>query len=171
MPQQPPDARFVCYRLEEAGQTLLALPAKGCLPSGVRSAWPDFANAAIDAYGWETAELKPAIPSATAITRMDEAYRWVQLIPADRRSHRRIVLMRSLVSPRTERHIWSWRRIGAACGWSHTAVRGWHGEAVDWIVTGLNRIGLCAASGGSVGPSAVEVRDLLRDVARGRETA
>lgn len=128
------DAETVVYRLEEAGRTLLALPGKGCMPAGFGSGWPSVVHAAMEAYGWDGEAPRPSVPSAAAITRMDEAWLWVSLIPDEKRSHRRIVLMRSLVSPTTERHHWSWRRIGNALQWDYRAVQRWHAQAIDIIV-------------------------------------
>lgn len=131
------DAETVVYRLEEAGRTLLALPKAGCYPGNYKVAWPEVVHAAIEAYGWDGELPRAAVPAAAAITRMDEAWRWVSLIREDRRQHRRIVLMRSLVNPITERHQWSYRRIGKAFGWDYRAVQRWHEQGIDMIVVAL----------------------------------
>lgn len=132
------DHEAVVYRLEEAGKTLLSLPNGGCLPSGYRAFWPQGAEVAAECWGYGSDEpIRPAPPSSTAITRMDEAMRWVQLIAPDKRVIRRIVLMRALVNPRNERHIWSLRKIGKALGCDHKAVQRWHDQGVDWICQAL----------------------------------
>ena len=131
------DAEFVIYRLEEAGRTLLALPGKGCAPNGYGSGWPDVVHKAIEAYGYGDEANRAPIPSAAAIGRMDEAFAWISHISLKQTSHRRIVLMRSLVSPITERHRWSWRRIGRAFGWDHRAVQRWHAQGINMIVDSL----------------------------------
>jgi hypothetical protein len=135
--RRPVDAETVVYRLEEAGRTLIALPGKGCLPAGYGSGWPDVVHAAVTAYGYMEAENRVPVPSPQVITRMDEAFRWVGMIPPTKRSHRRIVLMRAMVNPRTERHCWSWRRIGRAFGWDRRAIQSWHAQGVDMIVEAL----------------------------------
>ena len=131
------DAETVIARLEEAGRTLIALPGRGCLPAGYRAAWPEFPQLQIEAYGYTEEEARPAVPSAAAITRMDEAFAWVRLIPSEKQSWRKIVLLRSLVNPITDRHRWSWRRIGKHFGWHHQAVQQWHCQGIDKIVVEL----------------------------------
>lgn len=131
------DAEFVIYRLEEAGRTLLSLPGKGCMPNGFGSGWPEVAQAVIEAYVGADEDPSVATPSASAIGRMDEAFKWIGHISLAQRSHRRIVLMRSLISPRTERHRWTWRRIGTTLGWDYRAVQNWHSQGIDMIVDGL----------------------------------
>lgn len=139
--------------LERAGATLLSLPNTGCHPAGFRVAWPDFARAATEAYGYQHATRRPARPSAQAITEMDYAFSLVQLIPADRRVARRIVLMRALVYPISERvdpHVWSWRRLGNVIGADPRSVRAWHAAAILQILRRLQNPGLCAKSGGAI---------------------
>jgi hypothetical protein len=133
----PWDAELVIYRLEEAGATLLALPggrASGRLPS----AMPDVVHNPAEAYAWSDVKLRPAVPGAARIDRMDEALRWVSLIDQNRYVLRRIVGARSLVSPLTERHLFSWRRIANMIGADHKAVQRWHAEGIDLIVRRLN---------------------------------
>jgi hypothetical protein len=67
---------------------------------------------------------------------MDQAFGWLALIPADRYVLRRIVSARSLVSPLTLRHLFSWRRLGLLLGADHKAVQRWHGQGVGLIVRG-----------------------------------
>lgn len=128
------DAETVIYRLEEAGRTLLALPSANCLPAGLKACWPAFPQAAMEAYGYGTVEIRPPVPDARQITRMDEAYQWVALLPTDWVNRRRTLLMRSLVSPRTDRHLWSYRTIGLALGVSHEITRRWHRTSIDELV-------------------------------------
>ncbi len=75
-------------RLADAGQALLALPHAGCLPAGFRTLWLD---------AGESAARGDFLPSPAEISAMDEAYRWVGLLPDV--DERRLVLMRSLVRP------------------------------------------------------------------------
>lgn len=130
------DPAFVVYRLEEAGAALLALPGSGYSPR-LRMAHLDVIHSAMDAYGWEAGRIRPPVPSASCITRMDEAFGWLALIPKDRYVLRRIVGARSLVSPVTERHLYSWRRLGGALGADHKAVQRWHAQGIDMIVAAL----------------------------------
>lgn len=134
---RPFDAELVTYRLEEAGATLLALPGTGW-STRLRASSLEIVRSAIESYGWTEKRLRPPIPSAARITRMDEALAWVTLIPLDRYVLRRIVGARSLVHPITERHLYPWRRLATAIGADHKAVKRWHNQGIDLIVASLN---------------------------------
>ena len=131
------DADYVVYRLEEAGATLLALPGTGWT-TRLRSSSLEIVRTALEAYGWTEARIRPAVPSAEKITRMDEALGWIPLIPLDRYVLRRVVGARSLVNPLTDRHLYPWRRLGVALGADHKAVQRWHAQGIRMIVTALN---------------------------------
>jgi hypothetical protein len=135
---QPIDAGFVIDRLEEAGTTLLALPGTGWTTK-LRTSSIEIVRTALESYGWSESRIRPPIPSAEKITRMDEAMGWIGVIPLDRYVLRRIVGARSLVHPVTERHLFPWRRLGAALGADHKAVQRWHAQAIEMIVAALNR--------------------------------
>ena len=132
------DAQFVIDRLEEAGAALLALPGTGW-STKLRASSLEIVRSAIEAYGWTTKRIRPPVPSAAKITRMDEAMGWLPLIPIDRYVLRRIVGARSLVHPITERHLYPWRRLATALGADHKAVQRWHAQGIDLIVSALNR--------------------------------
>ena len=131
------DADYVVYRLEEAGATLLALPGTGWT-TRLRTSSLEIVRTALEAYGWTEARIRPAVPSAEKITRMDEALGWIPLIPLDRYVLRRVVGARSLVNPLTDRHLYPWRRLGVALGADHKAVQRWHAQGIRMIVTALN---------------------------------
>jgi hypothetical protein len=130
------DAEFVIYRLEEAGTTLLTLPGS-VYTTKMRASHLDVVREAADVVLSEAGHMRPAAPAAAAIDRMDAALAWVSLIPQDRYVLRRIVGARSLVSPITQRHLFSWRRIGGLLGADHKAVQRWHSEGVRMIVAAL----------------------------------
>jgi hypothetical protein len=130
------DPDFVVYRLEEAGATLLALPGTG-YSTRLRTSSLEIVRAALDSYGWTETRIRPAIPSAAKITRMDEAMSWIPLIPVDRYVLRRVVGARSLVHPVTDRHLFPWRRLGKALGADHKAVQRWHAQGIAIIVAAL----------------------------------
>jgi Domain of unknown function (DUF6362) len=132
------DAELVIYRLEEAGAALLALPGTGW-STRLRGSSLEIVRTAMESYGWTTNRIRPPVPSAAQITRMDEAMSWISLIPIDRYVLRRIVGARSLVHPITERHLFPWRRLGTALGADHKAVQRWHAQGIDLIVSALNR--------------------------------
>ncbi|GAB0116910.1 DUF6362 family protein [Acidisoma sp. 7E03] len=130
--------------LEEAGATLLSLPPSGFSPRLRTSTLPVLREAA-EAYGWSTAELRPPMPSAARISRMDRAMGFLGLIPADRYVLRRIVGCRALVHPLNGRHLFSWRRLGELLGADHKAVQRWHAEGIRLIVQALRHEALAAA--------------------------
>ncbi len=134
---RPFDAELVTSRLEEAGATLLALPGTGW-STRLRASSLEIVRTAIESYGWTEKRLRPPIPSAARISRMDEAMGWITMIPSDRYVLRRIVGARSLVHPITERHLYPWRRLATAIGADHKAVQRWHAQGIDLIVASLN---------------------------------
>ena len=134
------DADYIIYRLEEAGATLLALPGTGWTTQ-LRTSSLDIVRTALDAYGWSEARIRPPVPSADKITRMDEAMGWIPLIPLDRYVLRRVVGARSLVHPVTDRHLFPWRRLGQALGADHKAIQRWHSQGIGMIVAALNAPG------------------------------
>ena len=133
------DADHVIYRLEEAGATLLALPGTGW-STRLRTSSIELVRTALEAYGWETARIRPAVPSAEKIDRMDEALAWIAFIQDNRHVLRRVVGARSLVHPVTDRHLYSWRRLGAALGADHKAVQRWHAQGIAMIVAVLHQM-------------------------------
>jgi hypothetical protein len=134
----PIDATFVTWRLEEAGETLLALPGTG-YTTKLRTSSLDIVRTALENYGWSESRVRPPVPSSAKITRMDEALSWILLIPVENYVLRRIVGARCLISPVTERHLFPWRRLGAALGADHKAVQRWHGQGIAVIVAALAR--------------------------------
>lgn len=133
----PHTVESVIARLEEAGQTLLCLPISGNRPEVRLSRWPAV-HSAIDAYGWSGNRLRPAVPPAAAISRMDETLGWIGLIPKENYVLRRIVGARTLVSPLTGRYLFSWRRLGSLLGADARAVKRWHTKGIAVICDGLN---------------------------------
>lgn len=129
-------AEWVIGRLEEAGRALLSLPHTGPTTRLVQSGLEWIRDAA-QGSGHEQARLRPGIPDAATITRMDQALTWMSLIPVDKYVLRRVVGARSLVNPMTGRYLYSWRRLGVAVGADHKAVQRWHGQGINLIVARL----------------------------------
>lgn len=129
-------AEEVVERLEEAGATMLAMPSRG-YKTGLRMSRFDVVNVAIESYGWEKTRIRPATPSAGAVTKMDQAFAWLLIIPEKKYVMRRIVGARALVHPLTGRYLYSWRRLGETLGTDHKAVQRWHAQGVELIVEGL----------------------------------
>lgn len=143
------DAAGVIAVLEAAGRTLMALPDRG--PSTkLRSSALEILRSALEIEeSMPGPKLRIAHPTGADIDAMDVAWAWLGLIPPDRYVLRRIVGARALVSPTTDRHLFSWRRLGLLLGADHKAVQRWHGEGIARIVAALaapvTRVGLHAA--------------------------
>ncbi len=135
----PPEYEALIACLEEAGATLLSLPQTGFSPALKTTSLPILREAA-EAYGWSTAEVRPAMPSASRISRMDLAFGYLALIPQDRYLLRRIVGCRALVHPISGRHLFSWRRLAETLGADHKAIQRWHAEGIRIIIFALRRI-------------------------------
>ncbi len=134
------DAAYIIYRLEEAGATLLALPGTG-YSTRMKVSHLEVVQEACEVFGASgSGQIRPPVPSAARITRMDEALGWIALIPRERYVLRRIVGARCLVSPVTERHLFSWRRLGGVMGADHKAVQRWHAQGVDMLVAAVGAL-------------------------------
>lgn len=130
------DDRYVIARLEEAGATLLALPQTG-YSTRLRTSSLDIVRSALEIYGQDQKQACPPVPSARRIDEMEQALGWVTRIPIDRYVRRRVVGARSVVSPLTGRHVFTWRRLAASLGADHKAVQRWHSQGIAMIVASL----------------------------------
>jgi Domain of unknown function (DUF6362) len=139
MAPRSPLSPTIIARLEEAGTTLLAMRLGSGAPRQPTSGWPEVVHEQAEAYGWNAARMRPAIPDAAAISRMDEALGWIGMIPGDRYVLRRIVGARALVNPRTQRHLYSWRQLGRLLHADYRAVQRWHSHGIELIAAGLAR--------------------------------
>ena len=135
----PATPDWVCAMLEDAGATLLALPHTG-YTTRLRTGGLDWVRdaGAVLAAGSGPAPLRPAAPSPAAIDRMDRALAWLALIPDGMFVLRKVAGARAMVHPVTGRHLFHWRRLGAALGADHKAVQRWHGQAMARISAALN---------------------------------
>lgn len=101
-------------RLEEAAWTLRRLPEKD-RPRGYTSSWPPIVRDANHAYGYTPHAPMRVVPSAAAITRMEECFDWLMMLdPEDAR----------IVWLRAENVRWKQICIRAGCVRS-TAWRRW----------------------------------------------
>lgn len=138
----PAEARErLISRLEEAGATLLAMPLQKIGPQLRQVRWPETHDEGGGAQAARLRRLTAALPDAGQISRMDEVFGWIGLIPADRVLLRRIIHARALVSPVTGRHLYSWRKLGALLGADHKAVQRWHADGIGMILRGIMNSG------------------------------
>ena len=160
MDQRPRPIRMTASeveaRLANAGQALLALPHAGCFPAGFRTLWPGYDEAS--SHG-------SFLPSPAEISAMDEAYRWVGLLPDV--DERRLVLMRSLVRPGSpgspRRYVWSWRRLRKSTGRHPDTLKAIWGRGIDRIARALNSADRRAPSDGRVAAGRYTGASWLRD--------
>jgi len=132
------DREYVTVRLEEAGRTLMALPAHGTAPAGMRVAWPEIVRSVWDAYDWTGAPVRPPRPTGAAIDAMDEAFGWIPLIGAQAVETKRLVWLRLLLWPLSGSHVWPWARLAKVIGLHRDTLMLRHGRGIDRIVTRLN---------------------------------
>jgi hypothetical protein len=72
-------------RFEEAALTLRRLPERN-RPRGYGSSWPQVVHDAMQAYGYTPEAPMRIVPSAAAITRMEECFDWLLILdPEDAR--------------------------------------------------------------------------------------
>jgi hypothetical protein len=95
--------------LEWAGQRLLALNLKSPYPSTPHVSWPEYAQDYRTAYGYTQERLRPASPSGPEITLMDEILTLPELI--ENQLWRRVVNARILVTPLSQKYLYSWTKI------------------------------------------------------------
>lgn len=133
------DAETVIARLNEAGRALLSLPNTGPSTRLVQSGM-EWARDASEITAPVRGRIRPPIPDAATITRMDQALGWIPLIPVNRYVLRRVVGARCLVDPASDRHLYSWRRLALAVGADHKAVQRWHTQGIGMIVDALSRL-------------------------------
>ncbi len=135
-PDDAEPAQWIAERLEEAGATLLALPSTG-YTTALRLTRLDTLNPGAEPTLEPRTRLRPAMPGTAAVSRMDEAFGWLGLIPQDRYVLRRILGARALVHPLNGKHIHSWRKLAQRLGADHNAVRRWHADGLALLVRAL----------------------------------
>lgn len=108
-------AQAVEDRLFEAGYTLACLPAHGIRPAGWGKGWGETLMDMDDLLTLTAeSEVRPPMPTAAAISRMDEAFTWVQGISND--AWRRAILLWMMIHPLSHQHRYSWGKIGKVLG-------------------------------------------------------
>jgi hypothetical protein len=95
--------------LNWSGQIFLSMQIRDPGPQGFRVAWPVFAQKFYDAYGATNERVRPPRPSAEAISLMDQIMQWPNLLPDE--TARIVIYKRSLVTPLSERHLFTWTKL------------------------------------------------------------
>ncbi|MBO1361521.1 hypothetical protein J2D73_17180 [Acetobacter sacchari] len=123
---------WIEQRLLDAACTLAALPAHGLRPSSKGASWGDTLMELEDLLTLTGSDvIRPVIPSAAAISQMDEALEWVSWITDA--GQRRVVLFWMMVHPISRRHLFSWRDIGSRMSVSHVTAKRWHSSGLAVI--------------------------------------
>ena len=87
-------------------------------------------------------KIRILIPSALAIDQMDETLRWLQLIPNEKYVIRRIISLRMLTDPRTDRPLYTWKKIALLINANHRATAYWFNCGIDIILAELIKINI-----------------------------
>lgn len=125
-------AEEVERRLFEAGLTLAYLPSHGLRPACCGSSWQETLMELDDLLSLTAeSEIRPPMPSAAAISRMDEAMGWVSWI--QNTAHRRVVLFWMMIHPITQRHYLSWEQIGKKIGRSDKTAKSYFSSGLSAI--------------------------------------
>ena len=136
MTAQRLDVDYVRYRVHLAGKTLCAIPDRG--PSLHMRVQSLEVQNAVDEAAAEGRMVARWAATAKDIALMDEVMpAWFQLIPD--LTMRRAVSLRSLVSPVTDREIYSWTRLARTLHSDNVRVQKMWARGIDLILDGLRR--------------------------------
>ena len=131
------DADYVEAHLIEAGKSFLRLSAHGTKPSMGRLSLFDFmVLKASEAYPDAEPDLPRQSNNCAQITHMDNVWEWVLCLPD--RQVRKVILLRMLVDPYTDRHHYTWRKIGRRMRCNHKTAKSWYQIGLSQIVGRLN---------------------------------
>ena len=121
--------------LEWAGSKLLAMNIGSPAPREPHIAWPEYANDASVAYGYTGERLRPAMPRSYEIALMDKVLTFPSIIKDE--TTRRIIHSRALVTPVSNRYLYSWNKLGFMLHISPRRVVRIHHNGLCEIATGL----------------------------------
>lgn len=125
----------VNFWLEWAGSKLLALNITSPAPKEPHVAWPAYAQTAIAAYGYTQERLRPPAPTKYEIDLMDEILRLPSL--CDNVTRRQILHCRALVTPVSNRRLFSLEKIAVLLHTNRQNILRWHNAALGEIVAKL----------------------------------
>lgn len=131
-------AEYVIGRLQEAVLTVRALPGAVGPKRLSAQSYGYVAELCDDVAPGTELMIRASAPDREAIGRMDEALPWLSLIKTV--AGRRIVSLRAVVHPLTERHRHSWASIARMIGCDARAVQRWHATAIGEIVEALKAV-------------------------------
>lgn len=129
---------YVNAYLDEAGKAFLRLSAHGTRPQMRTAGLFEFMlRDTKEAYGYNEGQSPRTTNSSRQTTQMEIVQEWVLNVPEVK--HRRVMLMRMLICPRTDKRHLSWKKIGHKMGVSDVTAKAWYKAGVQNIVGKLNR--------------------------------
>jgi hypothetical protein len=135
--QNMTDTQIVISRLEDAGATLQALHGTSRWPTVSPNPVFAIARVALAEDCWAEMRTRLPIPPETSIDRMIETHTWLEFIPADQYAIRRLVVMRSLLHPVTQRHLFPWNQLASRFHTNRKGIQAQHAKGIDMIVAAL----------------------------------
>ena len=123
--------------LEWAGATLLSMPISSPTPRGPRVAWPEFAQDARNAYGYTASTMRAPLPRSREIDLMDDILALISIV-GDTKT-RRILHLRALVTPVSNRYVYSWVKLAVMFNSDRRAVAYIHTKGLREIATVLGQ--------------------------------
>lgn len=122
--------------LEWAGARLLAMHIPSPAPRGPHVSWPEYADDHRQAYGYTGERLRAPQPRSNEIALMDEILLLPNLIPDI--TTRRIVNARALVTPVSNRYVYSWTKLAFMLHMDKRRVGTMHYKGILAIVSRLS---------------------------------
>jgi len=135
---------YIKRRIEDAGETEIALRVTGCYPAKYKAAWPDYPQEPSESYGYNETTMKPPQPTASDITDWEEVMEWRFRLSKHCRRKKclhfaRMVVLGSLGDPITGKRLYSWRKIGKMIKRDHKTAKSWYDSGIQMLTDLLNR--------------------------------
>lgn len=130
--------------LEWAGERLMSLPSDKVFPQKFKTSWPDYSLDQWQVLNFRPGEhSRPAIPTATDITLMDEILTLItqEIIPSQ--TQRQILQSRLLINPYTGRHVNSWNKIAKKLHSSRDLIKTRHQQGLNSITRNVPLAKVC----------------------------
>lgn len=114
-----------------AGEKLVAMPISSPKPKQFLSYWPETVKNHFEAYGYNTTRLPRLGPDSREITHMDSILAWLRYIPE--RPVARLVALRILIHPVSQRHLNSWSACARIVGTDRQTAHRWFDRGISAV--------------------------------------